>query len=376
MNFSVIVGNAFVVDKGIWQLWLTGLSVDQATSLAQKRNPDVAGSYGLRPYITSQYRNFELLEQYLHRPKTLHSQLLFPLTAATKAYLIEKYYSFDERVVREILGKKLSSRTRKELEVVAERTKVPVAGCKRMFDNLKRVNKTVEDADQRIVEDIQREFLLSKDLAKHYAQVIFISNYRLDTFKRRLAHIRFSDFEYVASVLIQYFASPTFATPILDELDTSLAQDARDLRSILFNQRGVLDEYRSLVSTHLAQAGGGLILERGGAAFKLLLRNILVLCTSTCHSKDLRDFFINLQSTVTEVVQSQLLWSPSHLELFFDACACQFACLTTINSQLRDRYKGSVVRMMEGMKRAALRFYIANGRNGTVIHRSSSVSLI
>jgi hypothetical protein len=101
----------------------------------------------------------------------------------TKHYLLQSYYSFDERVVREILGKKLTSRARKELEEIVSKTRIPISGCRRMFDNLKRISKRLEDAPSSagshfqdgkalpnsvknsMVELIQHDFGLNPELA-------------------------------------------------------------------------------------------------------------------------------------------------------------------------------------------------------------------
>ncbi|KNC96512.1 uncharacterized protein SPPG_08101 [Spizellomyces punctatus DAOM BR117] len=358
MDFSVFVANTLVVDKSIWHVWLMGLSVEQATVYVQKKHPNLSSNIpALRSFITSQYRNFELLEHYLHRPKTLHTQLLFPMPSETKSYLIETYYSFDERVVREFLGKKFSSRVRKDLEDVCEKTRVPLGGCRRMFDNFKRIVKTVEDADSNMVLLIQKEFLLPRVLANQYAHIIFINNYRLDTFKRRLAHIRFSDFDYVASIFMQYFSSPNISP--LDELDGALAQDARDLRTIIFNQKGVLEEYRALVTTHLASLGHSSIMEKGSQiAFKVILRNVFTIGSSLAHSKELRDIFIALQEKVVEPGIG-MGWASSDLELFLSSCKLQFTALQSLNPQIRERYANSCSRLLDGIKFAGLRFYEA-----------------
>ena len=42
-----------------------------------------------------------------------------------------RYYEFDAAVIRELLGKKLSSRNRKDLDDVSEKTKVPLKSCRR-----------------------------------------------------------------------------------------------------------------------------------------------------------------------------------------------------------------------------------------------------
>ena len=93
-------------------------------------------------------------------------QPLLPLSSETKTYLIESYYSFDGRVLREVLGKKLSSRARKELDDAHEKSRIPIAGCRRMFDNLKRIMKRVEDLEGNIFKIIQADFLLPRQLAE------------------------------------------------------------------------------------------------------------------------------------------------------------------------------------------------------------------
>lgn len=42
-----------------------------------------------------------------------------------------RYYQFDSVVVREILGRKLSSRNRKDMDDVSEKTRIPIRSCRR-----------------------------------------------------------------------------------------------------------------------------------------------------------------------------------------------------------------------------------------------------
>ena len=49
--------------------------------------------------------------------------------------------SLDPRVSRELIGKKLSSRFRRDLDELAEKTGVSLKSCRRQFDNVKRVFK-------------------------------------------------------------------------------------------------------------------------------------------------------------------------------------------------------------------------------------------
>ena len=62
------------------------------------------------------YRLFNLWETMLHQPIMFSDQLVFQLDSGTQNLLIEKYYALDSAVVRELLGKKFSSRLRKDLD--------------------------------------------------------------------------------------------------------------------------------------------------------------------------------------------------------------------------------------------------------------------
>ena len=45
--------------------------------------------------------------------------------------LVIRYYQFDKEVVRELLGKKLTGRLRKDLDDVSEKTNIPLKSCRR-----------------------------------------------------------------------------------------------------------------------------------------------------------------------------------------------------------------------------------------------------
>lgn len=81
-------------------------------------------------------------------------------------FVMPRYYCLDDYVARELLGKKLSSRYRKDLDEVAERTGVRLKSCRRQFDNVKRVFKVVEDMAGHIANNVKQNFMLSDDLAR------------------------------------------------------------------------------------------------------------------------------------------------------------------------------------------------------------------
>lgn len=58
-----------------------------------------------------------------------------------------RYYEFDKEVIREILGKKLTGRQRKDLDDVCEKTRISLKSCRRQvqqFGTTDRLLNTVK----------------------------------------------------------------------------------------------------------------------------------------------------------------------------------------------------------------------------------------
>lgn len=146
---------------------------------------------------------------------------------------------------REILGKKLSSKNRKDLNDVSERTKVNLKSCRRQFDNVKRVYKAVEETSGNLVNNIQNQFLLPEQLAKRYATVVFIANNRFETNKRKLQYLRFSDFLFCATEMIDNWSCKTRECKYEEEtleICRYFLLSLRELKILL--EREYLDELR------------------------------------------------------------------------------------------------------------------------------------
>lgn len=58
--------------------------------------------------------------------------------------MVERYHELDDSVLREIFGKKVSSKTRKDLDDVSELTHVPLRSCHRQYDNIQRCAEGVD----------------------------------------------------------------------------------------------------------------------------------------------------------------------------------------------------------------------------------------
>lgn len=268
-EFNVIVSNHFVFDRIAYQFWLLGTGLEPVLELMLQRLQDVESgcelsvtSVGKRlpsrktlaSYLLLQFRNFEMMETYLHRPRYLSRQLIFPLDNESKDYLVETYYSFDARVIREIIGKKLNSRGRKVLEDVALKMNVPLGACRRMFDNFKRVTRKVEESEGNIVRIIQNEFCLKTEQARQYAHLIFIISHRLDTQRKKLFFMDLNDFEYITSLFFICLTTAPYNTvksAAVHEFDAAIVRDVAQLKSIIFSNRDATEQLRYSVIKYM-----------------------------------------------------------------------------------------------------------------------------
>jgi hypothetical protein len=289
---------------------------------------------------------FETMEHFLHRPRSFMDQyFIFALPPHIKKHLIEKYYSFDESVVRELLGKRLTSRSRKDLDDVAEKTKVPLHSCRRQFDNLKRIYKKVEDLQGDLITNIQTKFLLNLDVASSYSYILFMTENRIDTTKKKLSFMYFRDFEYCASVFMKYWTDSLHH----EDIDENLAQDLRDLKTTLSVDKNLPDQFVQLLPTTSA-----LDRERVYLLHKIMFRNILQI-GSTLSQKEFRDIFIALMEKIVEPIFNAGDITVDQFEFFFQHLSCSFTSVESFKPAFRERYHKSWSRLIDGIKLSCVR---------------------
>ncbi|XP_025068182.1 acidic fibroblast growth factor intracellular-binding protein [Alligator sinensis] len=164
-----------------------------------------------------------------------------------------RYYAFDEPFVRELLGKKLSKGTKKDLDDVSAKTGITLKSCRRQFDNFKRVFKAVEELRGPLVDNIQQHFLLPDRLARDYAAIVFFANSRFDSGKKKLQYLSFRDFAACAQHLIQHWTLGAVDSHVDDmdvDLDKEFLQELKELK-VLVADKDLLDQHKSLVCTVL-----------------------------------------------------------------------------------------------------------------------------
>lgn len=238
---DVFVSNYTLIDPEIYQLWIEGCSSSEAVSTLHQRG--AAKHLGtsvelIASDVLDHYRTFALLERLLTVPSKLTEQMIFQLDEQTKHMLIEKYYDLDDAVIRELLGRKLSSRHRKDLDEVAERSGAPLRCCRRQFDNVRRVFKAVEEMPGNVVANIRSTFLLSDPLAKKYGAVVFIACMRFETAKRKLQYLSFNDFYHCAQAIMGSWTYCCTGPEYYDtEMDREFLLELRELRILLDKEK-------------------------------------------------------------------------------------------------------------------------------------------
>lgn len=194
----------------------------------------------------------------------------------------------------------------------------------------------------------------TKKTARQYAHILFIADNKMDTFRKRLSCYQFSDFEYCGAVFMQYWTASTMDT--LPEFDPHLAQDVRDLKSLMLNDRAVLDELRNRISNNLSQSAHPPVLERIQSNFKVVLRNMLSVGCMINQQKEVRNIFVEIADKLVDAFL-QVGWSHVDMELFYNSLIAEFGNTTSLTSRYRERYSTSWIRLVTGIKLASIRLY-------------------
>uniref|UniRef100_A0A6A7FSD2 Acidic fibroblast growth factor intracellular-binding protein-like n=2 Tax=Hirondellea gigas TaxID=1518452 RepID=A0A6A7FSD2_9CRUS len=367
---AAIVENFTDIDENVYDLWLRGLSVVEAVTELLK-TPEVQEWGAIIPPHTDltkivamdtndHYRIFYELEKVLMSPQKLSHHCTHQISVQHQKILIERFYALDDCVAREIVGKKLSGRNRKDLDDVADKTGVLLRSCRRQFDNIKRVFKQVEETSGSLVTAIQSHFLLTDQLSRKYAAIVFLLLNRFETSKRKLNYVTFEDLYNCAFAIIDHWSNPVTATTAATTCaaaisgsvangiggaaatvssnkqntdDTGIDRDfliqLRDLKCLMEREK----EHKSLTLCELRKLGGCSVAE-AEATFKQLSRPLCTIAVALHTQKELRDLFVDLVERVVDPVRT-LKWNTMQLSTFLSAFTLAGALLLDSCSSLR-----------------------------------------
>ncbi|EDV21609.1 uncharacterized protein TRIADDRAFT_59781 [Trichoplax adhaerens] len=304
MSASCIVTQPVIIDFDVFSLWLKGYTIDETVKHRLNREQGLANRSQARidqKLIIADtldcYRLFNVIEdKYLKNPSSLANQIMFDLPPDIQNKLIQEYYSFDKAFARELLGKKLSSRLRKDVDEIGEKARVLSRSCRRQLDNFRRVFKAVEDLDGSLPGNIQSQFLLSDKLTK------------LD---RKFLHIKDGDIE----------------------IDKTFIQDLRDLKSVTNDN---IEQHRTLLLAKLSGKVKEDSLLSIGSHFKAMMRATLNIATGLVHSKEWKDIYNNMVEKVIEILRHMRI-DQEQSELILNAFS-ETAADVTLSKHLSNIY--------------------------------------
>ncbi|KAF5306602.1 hypothetical protein FQR65_LT18526 [Abscondita terminalis] len=301
--------------------------------------------------VLDHYRTYSLLEKLLSNPSKLHEQLAFQIEPQTHQLLIEKYYEFDDNVARELLGKKLSSKHRKDLDEICERTSVPLKSCRRQFDNLKRIFKTVEEMPGSLVLNIQKLYSLSEDLARRYAAVVFLACLRFETSKRKLQHLSFPTLKQCSESVMDLwtYTSATGIDYFDTEMDKEFLLDLRELKVVMEKEK----EHKSLVCSQVKTVISSKAYSELESNFRSYSRPILTLATSLHRVREMRNFFYELSVILDNWKHTN--WTSNDLEQFLNVYT---KCALSINVFKDSDIKQTWERYMNVVSKCLMVMYV------------------
>ncbi len=163
----------------------------------------------------------------------------------------------------------------------------------------------------------------------------------MDTSKKRLVGLKLSDFEEATALLVQNL---TEESPLaVKELDISLAQDARDLRAIIFNNKDLYEQYRGFITSQLESFDRPTI----HTMFNKIFKNMLLIMSGISHNKEQRELFSTISEKIVEPCQG--LVTARDLLLIFNVFLTEFSKLDRVPAMIIKKYEVPLGKLIRGI---------------------------
>eukprot|EP01135_Chromosphaera_perkinsii_P003385 Nk52_evm9s242 gene=Nk52_evmTU9s242 len=359
-SFEISVGDPHLIKLDVYKLWLQGVTGEAAAkSIAMKEQERIFPLSMWTAEVVDQYHAFALLEHFLQQPKYFPGQCLFPVSTSMRETLIESYYQFDENLIRELLGKKLVSRTKKDIDEICEKIGISLRNGRRQFDNTKRIFKTVEDLDGNIYTNIQNNFLLSRKLSEYYAHITFLSSHRIECSKKKLQNLQFQDFNMFVKEMIVHW-TPGGTNSQDDDLDRHLTHELRSIKFILTSDSDTLEDFKKYAHKIFIEniEDGKAKYARLAGSFVSIFRGTLSIGSGLSQSKEFRDIFIDIYERVVEPLRPAKCTSQD-LDAFFSVAVDVYKLCGDSKSPLAKSYPygRSFERFINVIRKIAVRMY-------------------
>lgn len=204
---------------------------------------------------------------------------------------MDGYFSLDQSVVRELIGRKLVGRTRRDLDDISDCTCVPLASCRRQFDNLCIVLARIEASPTGLYHLVQRKFFLSERLRDFYVGVLFLNHHQIDVYKH--ASVKALPMEVIlgcAHAIIRTWSKDGNSLTF----NPAIAHDLRELKMSLWeHQHSWIDAI--LADPPLFQV----VNNRDVAKLVILIKNIFQIGGGLVQSREIRGLLADIVELIS-----------------------------------------------------------------------------
>eukprot|EP00043_Microstomoeca_roanoka_P013072 m.127680 g.127680 ORF g.127680 m.127680 type:complete len:352 (-) comp15660_c2_seq1:33-1088(-) len=292
-ELSVWVSDRPGFSPSVFDCWITGLNVE----LAARNREEYTEYPGIADIVVDdtrdQYMLFKQLEPFLQNPVAFKHQDIVPMSEDDRNHLLYSYYHYDADLMLKILGKQLSRGLRKDLDELADETKISLTSCNRQFDNLRRIFKTVEDQPGSLEQLIKDNFLLNGSQAKDYAAMVFITDNRLAVEKKALQGVPLPVFLDCAREFMRSWTSVGEPGGNDQDLQKKFLQELRELKYNIMGSRETLDA----IFLSIKRQSPGMSKQRLQHVFTVI-KAILQIGGGLSYTKEWRDIFEDLMQDV------------------------------------------------------------------------------
>eukprot|EP00922_Rhytidocystis_sp_ex-Travisia-forbesii_P018385 GHVS01027310.1.p1 GENE.GHVS01027310.1~~GHVS01027310.1.p1 ORF type:complete len:273 (+),score=25.52 GHVS01027310.1:2-820(+) len=229
----------FWFDRVVFELWLQGLSVQEA--LAHRLNRvHISEQQQLLPLLqidtAHNYHVFDLLEGSLRRPEGFLTFSPLQIRTNERKEILRGYYSLQSTIAREVAKVGRSANHRIVIKMLVQKTNLRVGAVRRQVENIYRTYQRL-----RVQEDTEKQLeeALGSDMASLYIRISFILHHKIDIKSKRCANLTFKSTDSVLFEL--YKAHPTLQNGI--DIPQSLMDIARAVNTT-FSRSTHFDTWR------------------------------------------------------------------------------------------------------------------------------------
>ncbi|KAL9657453.1 hypothetical protein ABK040_016721 [Willaertia magna] len=413
-TMEVFVTDPPIINQFMYHKWLEGYSIEETSKYLFEKQRKVNNEYFkkysnfLNSYyqliineVNYQFRIFNDVQPYLNNPSLFMScETTLQMAPSVKRLLIQQFFDFDERVIRELMGKKLTTKSRRDLDDISEKYNLEIISVRRQFDNLKIISKFFKSIDQSALTDftgisnvnentfdtlmimtriVQNSFYLPERLAEKYVTVVFMGDQRFETSKRVMKDFNFQDLFFFSSRILKHW---TLQARLLEELESSTSIKAtsentqlgtsptfiafnthktndepitvldiqqislnfvkfRDIKSILFSDRSKLKEFQSIVMKQLANDKAFVendLRERIDDSLPSIIKSLLQIAQGLITQKEMRDVFIDIYEKFVEPILKLKLTNHQLFQIL-EAIRESFELTSSIKPHYIQKYK-------------------------------------